>query len=237
MNPQFYLNNKINSYKMKIYYLLFISILIVSCSANIKIVDKPIIFDEEREALTLQYLSERYGINNGTTEIIPKMIVLHWTAIPSLENTFKAFEKSKISNSRPEIKSSGDLNVSSQFVVDQDGTIYRLMPETKMARHIIGLNHCAVGIENVGGTKDTPLTKAQIKSNINLVKYLASKYDIEYVIGHFEYLNFVGHELWLEKDSNYKTKKIDPGKEFLDEVKKGTKSLNFKTPPKTIVVE
>jgi N-acetylmuramoyl-L-alanine amidase len=46
------------------------------------------------------------------------MVVLHWTAIPSLENTFKAFEKSKITNSRPEIKSSGALNVSSQFVVE-----------------------------------------------------------------------------------------------------------------------
>lgn len=216
---------------MKHYYLLFTAILFLSCSSNIKIVDKPITFDEEREALTLQYLSERYGINNGTTEITPKMVVLHWTAIPSLENTFKAFEKSKITNSRPDIKSSGALNVSSQFVVDQDGTIYRLMPETKMARHVIGLNHCAIGIENVGGTKDTPLTEAQLKSNIKLVKYLASKYDIDYVIGHFEYTNFVDHELWLEKDPNYRTKKTDPGKEFVTKIRKRGKKLNLKPTP------
>lgn len=216
---------------MKHYCLLFISFILISCSVSTKIVDKPITFDKEREALTLQYLSERYGINNGTTTITPKMIVLHWTAIPSLENTFKAFEKSKITNSRPEIKSSGALNVSSQFVVDLDGTIYRLMPETKMARHVIGLNHCAIGIENVGGTKDSPLTKAQLKSNIKLVKYLASKYDIEYVIGHYEYTNFVDHELWLEKDPNYRTEKTDPGKYFLNKVKKATKNLNFKPTP------
>lgn len=217
---------------MKLYLLLFTSILLISCSVKTKIVDKPITFDKEREALTLQYLSERYDINNGTTKITPKIIVLHWTAIPSLENTFKAFEKSKITNSRPDIKSSGALNVSSQFVVDQDGTIYRLMPETTMARHVIGLNHCAIGIENVGGTKDTPLTKAQLKANIKLVKYLASKYDIDYVIGHYEYTNFEDHELWLEKDPNYRTKKTDPGKEFLNAVKKGTKHINLKPTPK-----
>lgn len=216
---------------MKHYFLLFTAILFLSCSSNIKIVDKPVIFDEEREALTLQYLSERYGINNGTTTITPKMVVLHWTSIPTLENTFKAFEKSTITSSRPDIKNSGNLNVSSQFVVDQDGTIYRLMPETKMARHVIGLNHCAIGVENVGGTKDTPLTEAQLKSNIKLVKYLASKYDIEYVIGHFEYTNFVHHELWLEKDPNYRTKKKDPGKEFTNNVRKGVKKLNLKPVP------
>jgi N-acetyl-anhydromuramyl-L-alanine amidase AmpD len=217
---------------MKYFIILFTSILFISCSVKTKIVDRPIIFDEEREALTLQYLSERYDINNGTSSITPKMIVLHWTAIPNLENTFKAFEKSKITNSRPNIKSSGALNVSSQFVVDQDGTIYRLMPETTMARHVIGLNHCAIGVENVGGTKDTPLTKPQLKSNIKLVKYLASKYEIDYLIGHYEYTNFVDHELWLEKDPNYRTKKTDPGKEFLNNVKNATKKLNFKSTPK-----
>jgi N-acetyl-anhydromuramyl-L-alanine amidase AmpD len=217
---------------MKYFIILFTSILFISCSVKTKIVDRPIIFDEEREALTLQYLSERYDINNGTSSITPKMIVLHWTAIPNLENTFKAFEKSKITNSRPNIKSSGALNVSSQFVVDQDGTIYRLMHETTMARHVIGLNHCAIGVENVGGTKDTPLTKPQLKSNIKLVKYLASKYEIDYLIGHYEYTNFVDHELWLEKDPNYRTKKTDPGKEFLNNVKNATKKLNFKPTPK-----
>ena len=105
------------------------------------------------------------------------------------------------------------------------------MPETTMARHVIGLNHCAIGIENVGGTKDTPLTKAQLKSNIKLVKYLAARYEIEYLIGHYEYTNFVDHELWLEKDPNYRTKKTDPGKEFLNNVKEATKKLNFKPTP------
>lgn len=176
-------------------------------------------------------MQERYGIEKKSSIIEPKMIVLHWTSIPTLQKTFEAFEQSKISSHRPDVKNASALNVSSQFVVDQDGTIYRLMPETTMARHVIGLNHCAIGIENVGGTKDKPLTKAQLKSNMKLVKYLASKYNIEYLIGHYEYTNFVGHELWLEKDASYRTKKTDPGKDFLENVKMGTKKLNFKTTP------
>ena len=204
----------------------------ISCGTSIKIVNSPIIFNEEREQLTLEYMADRYGITNESTTITPKMIVLHWTAIPTLEGTFKAFELPKLSNHRPDIKTASALNVSSQFVVDQDGTIYKLMPETTMARHVIGLNHCAIGIENVGGTKDTPLTKAQLDSNIKLVRYLADKYDIDYVIGHYEYTNFEGHELWMEKDDGYRTRKTDPGKGFLAGVIEATKDLDFKaTPP------
>ena len=105
------------------------------------------------------------------------------------------------------------------------------MPETLMARHVIGLNHAAIGIENVGGTEDTPLTRAQLKANIKLVKYLNSKYDIEYVIGHYEYTNFVGHELWLEKNENYRTTKTDPGEWFMKKVRKATKKLEFRQVP------
>lgn len=203
-----------------------------SCGTSFKIISKPIIFDDVRTQLTLDYLKDRYGLIQDKPTITPKMIVLHWTEIPTFEKTFDAFNKPTLPNWRPDIKSVSGLNVSSQFVVDRDGTIYRLMPETTMARHVIGLNHCAIGIENVGGTKDTPLTEAQIKANIWLVTYLAKKYDIEYLIGHYEYTNFEGHELWLEKDAGYRTQKTDPGELFLNAVKEGTKSLHLKSAPK-----
>lgn len=206
-------------------------VLLVSCSASKVIVDKPIIFNAERKEMTLEYLTDRYGLEQDTPEIIPKMIVLHWTVIPTLKKSYEAFEQPKLPNWRPDIKSVSGLNVSSQFLVDQDGTIYQLLPETTMARHVIGLNHCAIGVENVGGTEELPLTKAQLKSNIWLVRYLASKYDIEYVIGHYEYTNFEGHPLWLEKDDGYRTKKTDPGPEFMRKVRKATKKLNFKPVP------
>ena len=116
-------------------------------------------------------------------------------------------------------------------MVDRDGTIYQLLPETTMARHVIGLNHCAIGVENVGGTEELPLTKAQLKSNIWLVKYLKDKYDIDYLIGHYEYTLFENHPLWLEIDEGYRTVKTDPGPEFMANVRKAVTNLDFKELP------
>ncbi|MEC7264601.1 MAG: peptidoglycan recognition family protein [Bacteroidota bacterium] len=204
---------------------------VAACTTQKEIVDIPIIFDDQRIELTKEYMAQRYGLDKDSTQIIPKMVVLHWTAIPSLQKSFAAFNSSTLPNWRPDLVNVSGLNVSSQFLVDQDGTIYRLMPETTMARHTIGLNHCAIGIENVGGTEGLPLTKKQLKSNIFLVKYLASKYDIEYVIGHQEYTQFEGHPLWLEVDEGYRTTKTDPGMDFVEKVRKATKKFNFKPVP------
>ncbi|MCE2612149.1 peptidoglycan recognition protein family protein [Flavobacteriaceae bacterium D16] len=211
--------------------LIFLLLAVISCATSREIIDKPVVFDLEREALTLEYLRDRYGLDRETAEITPKMIVLHWTAIPTFEGSFDVFNSSKIAGWRTYVQQTSGLNVSAHFLVDRDGKIYRLMPETTMARHVIGLNHCAIGVENVGGTEDTPMTKAQIKANIFLVKYLAEKYDIEYLIGHYEYPLFDGHELWLEKDAGYRTEKDDPGVDFMREVRKATKNLNFKPIP------
>ncbi len=216
-------------------FLLFISsaLVVLSCKSAVSIIDKPIVFDEERKLLTLEYLQQRYGLETDSPEIVPKIIVLHWTVIPTLQKSFEAFENSKLPNWRPDIKNVSSLNVSSQFMVDRDGTIYRLLPETTMARHVIGLNHCAIGVENVGGDTGQPLTKAQLKSNILLVRYLSNKYDIEYLIGHYEYTLFENHQLWLEKDSGYRTVKTDPGIDFMGKVRHAVVDLNFKPLPKS----
>lgn len=214
------------------YSILLVFILILGSCANQKnIIDKPIIFDEERKVLTLQYLSDRYGLEQEEPTIDPKMIVLHWTVIPTFVASFETFNPTTLPN-RPDIKAASALNVSSQFMVDRDGTIYRLLPETTMARHVIGLNHCAIGVENVGGTEDLPLTEAQVASNIWLVNYLSEKYKIDFLIGHFEYTLFEGHELWLEKDDGYRTEKTDPGADFMTKVRKATKKINFKSLPR-----
>jgi len=216
---------------MKKTSLIIWALALGACSTQKEIVDIPIIFDEQRIELTKEYLLNRYELDQDTPQITPKMVVLHWTAIPSLKKSFEAFNRSTLPNWRPDLVNVSGLNVSSHFLVDQDGTIYRLMPETTMARHTIGLNHCAIGIENVGGTEGMPLTKQQLKSNIYLVKYLASKYDIDYVIGHQEYTLFEGHPLWLEVDDGYRTEKTDPGMDFVEKVRNATKKFNFKPVP------
>ena len=215
----------------RIYSLSFLCILLVACKTQYEIVDKPIIFNEQRIQLTKEYLEQRYELKQENPSIEPKMIVLHWTAIPTLEKSFDAFLNPTLPNWRPDIKTVSGLNVSAHFLVDQNGTIYRLMSETTMARHVIGLNHCAIGVENVGGTEDKPLTKRQLKANIWLVNYLASRYNIEYVIGHHEYTLFEGHPFWLEVDDGYRTEKTDPGPDFMNKVREATEDFNFKPIP------
>lgn len=209
---------------------LCVIVFLAGCASH-KIIDKPVVFDQKRKELTLQYLKEHYGLDQEEPTIEPKMVVLHWTAIPTFEASYGAFENPILPGSRTKIAGASSLNVSAQFLVDRDGKIYRLLPETTMARHVIGLNHAAIGVENVGGTKDTPLTEAQLKANIWLVKYLAKKYDIQYLLGHYEYTNFENNPLWLEKDDSYRTEKTDPGKEFMAKVRAATKELNFKPVP------
>lgn len=217
--------------KLKSFVIAVLFILNLAACKSSKIVEKLIDFQQDRINLSLQYMQDRYGLERSSPKIDPKMIVLHWTAIPTLEDSFNAFKNAQLPQSRDAISGASKLNVSSHFLVDRNGTIYRLMPETLMARHVIGLNHTAIGIENVGGTESTPLTNAQLESNVWLVNYLSDKYDIQYVIGHYEYTNFEDHELWLEKDSGYRTKKVDPGKDFMKAVRNATQNRDFKKVP------
>ncbi|PTT03673.1 N-acetylmuramoyl-L-alanine amidase, partial [Pedobacter sp. HMWF019] len=159
------------------------------------VIQKPIVFDEERKQLSLEYLEKRHGLHQTEPTINPVMIVLHWTEIPSVEKTFNVFNTSTLPGARRELTSASSLNVSSQYLIDRDGTIYQLLPDTILARHVIGLNYCAIGVENVGGEK-WPLTEAQLEANEQLIRSLKSKYPIEYVIGHYEYNLFRGTPLW-----------------------------------------
>ena len=208
------------------FIFILLGLLVTSCQSY-KVIQKPITFDETRKQLSLEYLEERYDLQQSEPTIEPKMVVVHWTVIPTMQKTFDAFNPSTLPNWRPEIQAASGLNVSSQYLIDQDGTIYQLLPDTVMARHVIGLNHCAIGIENVGGG-DLPLTKAQLKSNAALIKKLTQKYPIEYLIGHYEYQKFIGHPLWKETDPNYLTKKSDPSEKFMADLRKKLKRLDFK---------
>jgi len=182
------------------------------------IIYKPIDFGATRVALTKQYIKKHYGLNVSNITIKPKMVVVHWTAIESFKNSFRTFYPQKLLATRKDIVHASSLNVSAHFLVDRDGTIYQLMPDNWMARHVIGLNYCAIGIENVGGKNNAKedLTKAQLEANINLIHYLKAKYpSITEVIGHYEYRRYENTPLWLEKDSHYRTQKADPGKKFM----------------------
>lgn len=199
-------------------------------SENIKIIKKLIIFNKERIELSLEYLKARHNIIQSSPTICPKIIVLHYTGGGTIQSNFNYFNKAIIENARDYNKKQSTLNVSAHYLVDRDGTIYQLMEDTLFARHTIGLNHCAIGIENIG-SKSAPLTESQVASNVGLIKYLINKYNIEYVIGHSEYGYFRKSKLWKETNPDYFTGKEDPGKDFLIKVRSLIKDLHLKSKP------
>lgn len=216
--------------KIKIKSVLIVVLIILSANSfaqTFRTFNKPVVFDEERKRLSIEYLRDRHGIIQDSATIEPKMIVLHWTAIPTLEESFDVMNPAVLPGARKGIAGASSLNVAAQFLVDRDGTIFRQLPETAFARHVIGLNYCAIGVENVGGN-NAPLTEEQLKANVELIRYLKKKYNIEYVIGHHEYKSFIGHPLFKETDPNYLTVKSDPGDEFMKKVREQIKDLNIK---------
>ncbi len=197
-----------------------------------KIIQKPIDFTQERVNMTKNYIQQHYGLNVKNIHITPKIIVLHWTAVMDFKRCFDRLKGDTLYSDRGDISSAGALNVSSHFLVKRDGTIYQLMPENFMARHVIGLNYSSIGIENIGGENNIKedLTPAQVKANIALVKYLKVKYpSITYLIGHHEYRKMEKTPLWLEKDDGYRTKKADPGEKFMSDVREGVADLELKS--------
>ncbi len=201
--------------------LLVLFILLPLCLMALHVEQTPIDFSQKRIELTKKYIKTHYDLDVKDIKIIPKIILIHHTAIDSYEDSLKRFINDTLPSDRPEIQSAGALNVSTHFMVERDGTIHQLMPLDFMARHVIGLNYNSIGIENVGGENSADnLTKEQLKANIYLVNYLKQKFDtIEYVVGHYEYRCFEGTPLWLEKDDGYRTKKDDPSERFMKELR------------------
>ena len=187
--------------------LLCLSVL----AAGLVVRQKPIAFGTLREQLTLEYIREHYDPRASSTVIQPVMIVVHWTASGTLQPAWNAFNSETLTG-RADIARGGRLNVSAQYIVDRDGVAYQLMPETRMARHVIGLNRRAIGIENVG---ENDLTAAQLEANALLIEDIARRFPIRYVIGHLEYGRFKGSPLWEERDPGYFTVKPDPGAAFM----------------------
>ena len=105
-----------------------------------------------------------------------------------------------------------------------------MMPENKLARHAIGYNWCAIGIENVGGVGNAQdLTEAQLQANIELIRYLHEKYPtIEYVFGHYQQVAARESGLYIEHVQGYYSLKPDPGEIFMRGLRENLEGEGFK---------
>ena len=170
---------------------------------------------EERQAGMKSYLKAHYGAN-PPAQLYPQMVVIHWTGVETAKSTWYTFASATLSG-RQSLQASGTVNVSAHFLVEQDGTIHQLLPENAFARHCIGFNHLAIGIENVGG-KDT-LSSAQVEANARLIAELQGRYPIELVIGHHESGYYENHPFFVEQQAGYRSIKADPGADFIEAVR------------------
>lgn len=171
--------------------------------------------------LTKQYCLENYGVASYRLDT-PKMVLIHFTVIPTLEETVAYFQKDSIESSRTNISQFSQMNVGIHYIVDNDGSIYKLVPDTVITRHAIGFNHIAIGIENIA--KDaSELTSAQLESNARLVAELKRRNPgIEYLVGHHEYndTTLQHYKLFLAVDESYKPHdKPDPGPDFMRQLR------------------
>lgn len=144
-------------------------------------------YPETRKQEMADYALQRYGTR--TSQLTPSVIVLHFTE--SGDDPWSTI------NYFAQDQPNGGMypQVCSHFVLDKAGTAYQLVPTDVMCRHVVGLNHVALGIEVVQATQgnssawadqqilDRP---AQLAGLIGLVKSLQAQWGIPTgrIIGH-----------------------------------------------------
>jgi N-acetylmuramoyl-L-alanine amidase len=158
------------------------------------VVWKPIPFGAKRRAETAAYARRHYGIDTWRL-VHPHVIVEHYTASESFSSTYNYFY-----GDTPDVELGEYPGVCSHFVIDEDGTIYQLVPLTVMCRHTVGLNYTAIGIEHVG-TSDAEIlhNPRQLASSLALTLWLMKTEHVQLrnVIGHSESLTSpYHHELY-----------------------------------------
>jgi N-acetyl-anhydromuramyl-L-alanine amidase AmpD len=90
------------------------------------------------------------------------------------------------------IKQFSFYSVSSHYLIGRDGAIYQLVDEKNIAFHagksilpngMSGINNYSLGIEIVTSFDEAPVS-VQMKSLVDLVKDIKSRYKIEYILRH-----------------------------------------------------
>ncbi len=211
---------------MKKLICLALALFAAACSSD-RIRDRPLSFSEWRVQQTLGYVESRYGVKQDSLEMLPVMVVSHYTAMDSLDVSFNYMNREEMESGRSQLKKAGGANIAVHFLVGKAGDIYRLMPENHIGRHAIGLNRHSIGIENVGND-EASLTTAQVEANELIVRRLVKKYPIQYLIGHSEYRRFENTPIWEEADDAYRTEKHDPGESFMAALRGRVADLSLK---------
>ncbi len=165
--------------------------------------------------MTLEFI-EAPSPNFDVRTKVPDMLVLHYTGMETGEGALARL-------CDPEAK------VSSHYMVEEDGRIFRLVPEERRAWHAgvsfwkgeEGVNHASIGIEIVNPGHEfgyRPFPQAQIDAVIALVADIRTRWQIDdnRILGHsdvaparkidpgelfpWKQLAQAGHGIWVEAD-------------------------------------
>jgi N-acetylmuramoyl-L-alanine amidase len=143
-------------------------------------------YPKHRKREMAAYSKRHYGqykwrLNN------PKLIVEHYAAAGSISAIFNTFGPD-----RPDVEFHELPGVCSHFAVSASGAIYKFVPISIRCRHVVGLNHVAVGIEHVGFSDEDILDRpAQLNASLQLTQWLRCRLGlpVDQVIGHNESLS------------------------------------------------
>lgn len=121
----------------------------------------------------------------GPHTIDPKWIVLHYTAAGADDTTDGIW---RLFNSEKGIP-------STQYVIGKPGDILQMMPETQMCDGTLEFNDHSIQIEVCGDFRQEKETDEEVKSTVDLVRYLQKTYRIPdtQIISHRQVDNNTGH--------------------------------------------
>jgi N-acetylmuramoyl-L-alanine amidase len=154
------------------------------------VVSKPIPFGERRKQEMRAYARRHYGIDDYRLRR-PRVIVEHYTASNSFSSAWNTFAADT-----PDVELHELPGVCAHYVIDRDGTVYRLVSTRIMCRHTVGLNWTAIGIEHVGTSDGQVMgNRPQLRASLRLTRGLQGRYGIrtQDVIGHNESLTSPYH--------------------------------------------
>lgn len=146
-----------------------------------------------------------------------ELIVLHCTELPDLEAARVMGERVLYEGS--------ETGASGHYYIDRDGTLYRYVPDHRIAHHVVGYNDRSLGIEMVNRGRyprwfhaehqamTEPYEPAQIDALLGLLGHLSAAYPrIAALAAHAD---LDRRAIAAEDDPNVTIqRRLDPGPQF-----------------------
>jgi N-acetylmuramoyl-L-alanine amidase len=143
-------------------------------------------YPQHRKREMAAYSKRHYGQHKWRLNE-PKLVVEHYAAAGSISSIYNTFR-----SDQPDVEFHELPNVCSHFAVSASGAIYKFVPVSIRCRHVVGLNHVAIGIEHVGFSDQDILGRpAELNASLQLTQWLRCRFGlpVEQVIGHNESLS------------------------------------------------